>query len=84
MPKYEGPADVFIDPATGKEYRQGQNVPLSKATVDHMSKTINGGHRFEGVEPEPRPRGSDLRQAQARDASGEFAEAKELAKEAKE
>jgi hypothetical protein len=82
MPRYQGPADVLI--VGEKEYRQGDNVPLSKEQVAYMAKTINGGHRFEGVEPEPRPRGSDLRQAQARDASGEFAEGRELAKEAKE
>jgi hypothetical protein len=50
MPVYRGPADVFIH--GGKEYHQGDNIPISKEAVAHH---VREGHRFEGNDPDVAP-----------------------------
>lgn len=45
MAKYLGPSDVFI--VGDRQYRQGDNVPMSKELVEHHARA---GHRFEGVD----------------------------------
>lgn len=78
MPKYLGPSDVLYLEEGGKPYFQGDNVPISKELAAYMGRITSGGHRFEGVDPEARPRGSDIerakRQAEAVDEARSRAE----------
>lgn len=49
MSKYLGPSDVFM--VGDKEYRQGDNIPLSAESRRHHERF---GHRFEdSAEPAP-------------------------------
>lgn len=47
---YQGPADTLQLEENGTVYRQGDNVPISKASAEHLGQVLNGNHRFEGVE----------------------------------
>jgi hypothetical protein len=49
----------------GKVYRPGDNVPISKASAEHMGKVENGGHLFEGMAAPERPAASDINVAKA-------------------
>jgi hypothetical protein len=65
MPRYQGPADNFMLEEGGKVYHPGDNVPISRASAEHMAKVENGGHLFEGITPEARPAASDINVAKA-------------------
>lgn len=51
MYEYQGPADTFQLEDGGKVYRIGDNVPISKELAVYLTDTLNGGHRFKGVNP---------------------------------
>lgn len=48
MPKYFGPADVFV--FKGKEYHPGDDMPISRAEIAHYFD-VGTQHRWEGGPP---------------------------------
>lgn len=63
--RYLGPSDVFYLEEGGKAYKRGDNVPISKELARHMGLVRNGGHRFEGIEPDQRPARAEAARAEA-------------------